>query len=225
MYVRGNPIMLIDPNGMNDDDFYYNQQGELIRHDVNAQPDRFFVQNGTTRVDNPRDLTPNPQQMQVPTFEEVGMNSDLGHMARTIYAEGAGQSTEAKVALGEVIRNRANDNTAPSSANNYNAQFSGVSTYEEVVTQSGQFESVSTMAPRYSNPLSVTGGDGVGPRNMLESNAFSSSMGAAIKCTYTPTNTAQGATYFFSPYIRTPNWAKSMTPVSIPGVSSSDFRF
>jgi len=161
----------------------------------------------------------------IPTYQEIKMESDLGYMSRTIYAEAAGQSNEGKVAVGEVIRNRANDETQPSSENNYNAQFSGVSTYKDVVTQPGHFESVTNDVSRFADPLSVTGGNGQNQRNVAETNAFNASIGAAIKVDRQNTNTTQGATYFFSPYIETPSWAKTMTEITVEGVRSNDFKF
>ena len=51
------------------------------------------------------------------------------------------------------------------------------------------------------------------------------SVGASIQATMQNTDTAQGATYFFSPYIAAPSWTKTMEQVTVPGVSSGDFRF
>lgn len=140
-------------------------------------------------------------------------------MARAIFAEAAGQSAESKLAVAEVIRNRANDNTAPSAANAYSAQFSNVNTYGEVVNQAGQFQSVQSGAARYSNPFSVTKG------NITEQNAFAGSFSAAIKAHYQNTNTANGAVFFYSPYISAPKWTSALRQVTVTGSSSNDFRF
>ena len=199
-----------------EDDFYFISDGELNSRVVTNQPDRFFV------IDDVH--FDSEIMMPVATINEIELDSDLGFMARTIYSEGAGQSQEAKVALGEVIRNKAHDNTKPSSANNYNAQFSNVSTYEGVVTQSGQFESVGSSSSRYTNTLSFIGGNG-GKRNKVRTSAFVNSMGAAIRVDRQYSSTAQGATHFFSPYISTPSWVRSMTLIQVQGVSSNDFRF
>ncbi len=223
-YTLNNPVLLIDPDGRSispPDDHVFDSQGNHLYTVENDLPDRFFIEEDYQTYGDDRDMLLNPQSI------EISLNSNLGHMARTIYAEGAGQSMESKVALGEVIRNRANDNTAPGSANNYNAQFSNVSTYEEVVTQPGQFESVITGSPRYTNVLSQIGGDGPGgsSRNQIRTTAFLQSIGAAINVDRQQTNTAQGATHFFSPYIPTPPWASTMTSISITGVSNKDFKF
>ena len=65
MYVRGNPVMLVDPNGMWDDDFYFRKDGTLIKYVENNQPDRVFVATGETKVDqNDPDLVPEPVYKQ-----------------------------------------------------------------------------------------------------------------------------------------------------------------
>ncbi len=50
-------------------------------------------------------------------------------------------------------------------------------------------------------------------------------MGASIQATTQNTDTAQGATHFFSPYIATPYWAKGMQEINIEGVNKKDFKF
>jgi len=46
-----------------------------------------------------------------------------------------------------------------------------------------------------------------------------------LKAHYGNSNTAQGATYFYSPYIKAPSWTKNATEVSISGVSTEAFKF
>ncbi|WP_445456791.1 hypothetical protein [Flavobacterium sp. HNIBRBA15423] len=79
----------------------------------------------------------------------------------------------------------------------------------------------------FPDPLSVTGGDGKedSKKNSLETNALSDSVGASIQATTQNTDTAQGATHFFSPYIATPYWAKGMQEINIEGVNKKDFKF
>jgi RHS repeat-associated protein len=232
-YALDNPVYYIDPDGMSaKDNFYFDRNGNLTRRAATNAPDRFFVEKKDTPSNPPTAVTPVSPALdgttiapQLPKYDEIKLNSDLGHMARTVYAEGAGQSKDSKVALAEVIRNRAEDTTKSASSNNYNAQFSDVSTYEAVVTQPTQFQAVSTNQPRYTDPLSVTGGNGIGPRNELETNKLTESVGASIQATMQNTDTAQGATYFYSPYIPAPSWTKSMEQVTVSGVSTGDFRF
>jgi hypothetical protein len=46
MYVRGNPVMLIDPNGMNDTDFGVKKNGEVTQiGPTNNEPDRLYAIN------------------------------------------------------------------------------------------------------------------------------------------------------------------------------------
>ncbi len=40
-----------------------------------------------------------------------------------------------------------------------------------------------------------------------------------------PTVTANGALFFYSPYIKAPGWTSVLKEVSIKGVSSKDFKF
>ena len=228
-----NPIYYIDQDGRAaggfQDDFYYDQEGNLVDRVETDQADRFFVQNGGEKAVHKEGTAPDGSKIREktfePTYDEIDLDGDIGHTARGTFAEAAGQSKESKLAVAEVIINRAEDNTKPSSSNEWTAQFSKVSTPEEVMTQGGQFESLNK--PRYTDPLSVTGGDGPGgaSRNEISTRAFSDSMGAAIKATNQNTNTADGATYFFSPSIPAPSWTKSLQEVSVQGNSRSDFIF
>ena len=229
-YVANNPLKFIDPDGKRIDDFFFNFEGNLISRVKNNLPDRFFIQmNLSTKkfepfISNIKGLN---NQLTIPSiFKEIKLESQLGHMARTIYAEACGQSDISKIAVGEVIRNRAMDITKSTSKNNYNARFSRVSTYKDVVTQRGQIESVMNKVLRYSNPLKVTGGDlnTKKSRNNIETKSFQKSIQAAIKA-HNGSNLTNGANYFFSPYISTPSWAKTMKLLEIKGINSNEFRF
>ena len=71
MYVRGNPVMLVDPDGMNEDDFYFDKDGNLIDYVENDQPDRVFVSTGEMKVD-PDD----PDMVPQPVYNQVEMSSE-----------------------------------------------------------------------------------------------------------------------------------------------------
>ncbi len=45
-YCRNNPVMLIDPNGMNDDDYKFNKNGELESYKKTNKPDCIMVESG-----------------------------------------------------------------------------------------------------------------------------------------------------------------------------------
>jgi RHS repeat-associated protein len=226
--MMNNPVMMIDPGG--DSTFFFDQNGNHLYTSNDKLENSISVidkdgmtgfmgivegvENGS--LENSDKMWQNARDHG--TTHSI-MNSDLGHMARVVYAEAAGQSAESKLAVAEVIRNRASDNTKPSSSNGYTAQFGGVSTYKDVANQKGQFESVQSGAARFATPGSAI------KNNSLEYNAFIGSMGAAVNAHHNNTNTAGGATFFFSPYISAPGWTKHLKQVSISGVSSSDFKF
>jgi len=48
MYVRGNPVVLIDPNGMWDDYFVFDENGDFLRIEQNNMPDRLVIENSST---------------------------------------------------------------------------------------------------------------------------------------------------------------------------------
>ncbi len=54
---------------------------------------------------------------------------------------------------------------------------------------------------------------------------FSFGASAAIKAHYKNTNTAAGALFFYSPYIKPPKWSSVLKQVNVSGVSKNAFRF
>jgi len=226
VYADDNPVRFMDIDGKGtEDNFIFDTKGNLIERVKNDSPDRFFVRKQIQKkilVTN-SDGTKSFMTFSYSVNKEITLNSDTGYMARIVYAEAAGQSKESKLAVAEVIRNRADDKTKASSKNKYMAQFSNVNSFKEVANQPNQFQSVSSK--RFTDPLSVTGGDGKNKRNESETKALSDSFGAAINVTNNNTNTTNGATYFFSPYISTPYWVKNLKEVKVSNVNSSDFKF
>ncbi|MFA5300735.1 MAG: cell wall hydrolase [Lutibacter sp.] len=228
VFCGNNPILFVDPDGL--DYFYYNNQGNMLERVKNDKPDAFYLRQ-TQQVTEFQEKTLDDgtivkEEVLVnkTVDSQIDMNSDLGNMIRTVYAESAGESKESKLGVAEVIRNRANDKTPNSAAKGWAAIFSKVDTYEEVVKQAGQFESVQSSASRYSNPMSMLK-DSKGNRNEMETTAFSESVGASINAHYQKTNTAQGAVYFYSPYISAPAWTTKLQQVTIQGVNNNAFKF
>jgi spore germination cell wall hydrolase CwlJ-like protein len=228
IFCGNNPILFVDPDGR--DYFYYNDKGEMQERVKNDKPDEFYLRSTKTEVKytertlDDGTVVRDKEFVETTVNDKIDMISDLGYMIRTVYAESAGESKESKLGVAEVIRNRADDKTSNSADKGWAAIFSKVDTYEEVVKQSGQFESVQTGATRYSNPMSMLK-DSKGNRNEKETTAFSESVGASINAHYQKTNTAQGAVYFYSPYISAPGWTSKLQQVTIKGVNNNAFRF
>lgn len=228
VFCGNNPILFVDPNG--EDYFYYNDKGEMVQRDKNKEPDAFYLRQ-TQQVTEYRDKTladgsvvKEEVSVEKNIDSQIDMNSDLGQMIRTVYAESAGEGNESKLAVAEVIRNRADDKTPNSADKGWAAIFSKVDTYGKVVNQSGQFESVQSGSARYSNPMSMLI-DSKGKRNEKETMAFSASVGASINAHYQKTNTSDGAVYFYSPYISAPAWTSKLQQVTIQGVNNNAFKF
>jgi len=68
--------------------------------------------------------------------------------------------------------------------------------------------------------------DGINNRFSLSIDTVASynTVSASINATMQNTNTAQGATYFYSPYIKAPSWTNVLQPVTVPN-SGKTFNF
>ena len=228
-FANNNPVRLVDVDGLGVDkkfdDFFFDTNGTLTNRVKNNEPDRFYLKKTTTENIIVINKSGNEEIMQINynAYEEISLDSDIGYTARAVYGEAAGQNKETKLAVAEVIRNRKNDNTKPSSKNNYMAQFSDKSTAKDVIENTG-FDA--STEPRYQDTLSFIGGNGKkGNRNEIRTKAFVDSMGASIKAYKQNSNTTDGATYFYSPGGKTPSWTKDALEVNVPGVDTTKFKF
>jgi len=74
-YVQNNPIVRIDPDGMLDDDFYFDSDGTLINHVKNDKPHKYYLINEDVTIPETqwREIKLNINQ---DVFEQVWERSD-----------------------------------------------------------------------------------------------------------------------------------------------------
>ena len=125
--------------------------------------------------------------------ESVRMNSDLGKLARVVFAEARGENQASKEAVADIIRNRVLSNRYPN-------------TYTGVITQRYAFSSLlqgDSNRPYYDNPYGYT-------TNQANQRAWSNSLTAAYKAYHNMSGIAKGSLLYYSP--------RSMLPAnSMPG--------
>jgi spore germination cell wall hydrolase CwlJ-like protein len=110
------------------------------------------------------------------------MNSDLGKLARVIFAEARGENQASKEAVGDVIRNRVLSSRYPN-------------TYTGVITQRYAFSSLlrgDANRPYYDNPYDFTS-------NRANRSAWQNSLTAAYKAYHNMSGISQGALLYYSP--------------------------
>lgn len=107
-----NPIWFMDIFGA-DTNYTYNSKGSIISREFTEKdtPDRYFVQYQkeikTPVLDSDGNFYGGRYTVSYETVtEEITMESDLGTLARGVYAEGATESDLGKLIIAEVVRNR-----------------------------------------------------------------------------------------------------------------------
>src|SRR5574344_862033 len=141
VYCADNPVILVDPEGKNIDDYYYNKQGDIVKHITNNKPDRSFIEDKNGNVNT------NWSEMK---FRQIDINHDnIGLLGRVIFAEADGENFTSKIAVGEVVKNRVESSKYPNT-------YRGV--IEQKTKKCYQFSSVDPRYKsnwRYNNPLST----------------------------------------------------------------------
>jgi len=204
-YCQNNPMNRVDPTGALDiiDDYYFDQNGNLVDRVETETPDRFFVQDGF-EID-PNDLNMVPE----PSFKEITMNSDIGIIARTTYAEMRSGDNNAKSIVAESIVNR--HSLPDGTYEKANGTYSGIVNRFYDATKIGD--------PNYdvfTNPQNYYN------KSTKENTAWTNSVGAAVKAYYGNSNVGQGVIFYNSQsstiYDKNPGMQKINLSISVQGI-------
>jgi hypothetical protein len=213
-YCFDNPVNLVDPSGLFEDDYYFNKRGDLVEHVVNDQPDRFFIRETSLDRDlqmgNDGSLTATRRT----TNTEIDLNSDLGVLARIGFAEFRGGNLKELEAGLDVTMNR------------LNARYRKAETMMDVVTQKKQYSSLNaseatTNGPFFWNPLDKMA------ENRANTNAFINSMSQAIKVYNGFSGITDKALRYYSPRSMDPSGSRpywhtnNSEVIDIPGARPS----
>lgn len=212
-YVYNNPIMLIDPLGL--DSVYFNIQGSIVERRVNNSPDRFFTRSTekvavkTTDYADDGSIITSKEFVDKTVDTEIAKNSDIGIIARTTYAEMRGGDDNAKAIVAESIVNRSN--LPDGSYEKGNGTISGIVNKFYDVSKNGNVANDVFKNPEKFNI-----------RNNIEKSAYTSSMGAAVKAYYGNSNVGKGVIFYNSAsstfYDKNPGMQKINLKYTISGI-------
>ncbi|HEY3390234.1 MAG TPA: DUF6443 domain-containing protein, partial [Prolixibacteraceae bacterium] len=205
-YVYNNPITLIDPLGL--DSVYFSTQGKVVDRKVNKSQDKFFTRTYEEKKVSTEDgstVTTGTETKDT----EISMDSDIGTIARTTYAEMRGGDDNAKSIVAESIVNRSN--LPDGSYEKADGTITGIVNKSYDVTKN-----TNKANPVFKNPENYFN------NNSTENSAWLSSLGSAVKAYYGNSNVGKGVIFYNSSsstiYDKNPNMQKINLSITVLGI-------
>jgi len=220
-YCANNPMKFVDPNGRmttvalgdNDGDFYDRQGNYLGTDGVNdgkvyVLNKGFRAKTENTNVNWGGTLSDKHIKALKSKSEEITMDSDLGNMMRTVYAEMRGGDDNAKAIVAESIYNRSKLSSGYEKAD---GTYTGIVNKFYDVTKSGNATN-----NVFSNPTDYI------YKNSTETDAWRSSVRASLKAHFGLSDVGKGVIFYNSAsstyYDKNPKMIKISLDVTHKGV-------